>query len=155
MIREPKKPFRFSITPQNIADGVPSDKNFCVIAEGIKETLRSRGVPVLSVQVGPVRTVVVLPRGEWRYATPSVLKQAAEHFDQTKVWMLPVGEYRLQPLAHSLRAFVRKQLDRGRRRSGKCLPAGSVRRERYVRISPRITAFDRMGKRVALAMQGA
>lgn len=95
------------------------DAAYCVVAEGLKDTLKQQGTPALAVQVGPQRTVIYFGGGrEVRYSTPSCLKTALQHYDKTKTWKLPEGEYNLNPICKSDTRKSRREEAKRRRAAG-------------------------------------
>ena len=81
-----------SIKEKHVRRAKCRDKNNCVIAQALKD-----GLPMVSaVEVGPSITKVTIDRFECRFRTPSALRRALNHYDDTGKWILAVGDYVLR-----------------------------------------------------------
>src|SRR4051812_41236665 len=103
-LEDAKKPLTFKINHKHVALAKCGDPNNCVVAQAINDAL---GDYFDGVEVGSSVTKVYSPDKVLRYATPNKLKRAIPHFDKTKQWDLPPGEYSLLPPPKSMRQGAR------------------------------------------------
>lgn len=118
-IKDAKKPLTFKISPKHVVVAKCGDPNNCVVAQAINDAL---GDYFDGVEVGSSVTKVFSPGKVVRYATPNKLKRAIPHFDITKQWDLPPGEYSLLPPPASMRIGARP--NRWKKKSVKKTTAG-------------------------------
>lgn len=101
-IIDAKKPFSFEITHESVRDAIRNDATHCVVALGVQQTCKSRGLDILHMEVGPQRTTMIFTGRAVRYRTPEDLRKGLLEFDETGDWSLPLGAYVLKPLPKSL-----------------------------------------------------
>jgi hypothetical protein len=143
-LEDAKKPFVFDIKKCDITNAVQKDKNNCVIAQAIKRTRN-----VVAIEVGSTIIRVKTNDGKiTRYQTPLPLHEALLIYDEVKIWMLPLGKYRLHPPCysnsletihkeHAVRAAKGNRLNKAKynRRTGRNTPK---------RLNSRVIEFAKM-----------
>jgi hypothetical protein len=97
-----REPFWFNISAQHIADAVPGDARYCVVALALDEATGSQ----FDYQIGAGITKIfdVKKKIEVRFTTPGCLRAQIRKFDRPNGrWKLPPGLYRLNPMSESHR----------------------------------------------------
>lgn len=133
-----KNPLYFTIREDDLTQATCKNPQQCVVARALT---RAVGDPFVLAEVGITTTRIIQgnPLDEsthtiYSYRTPPALARGIRHFDKTKKWSLPVGEYQLQPW-HSGRSNHKSH--KTKKSSGKLKRFGQTRTgERVVRTSP-------------------
>jgi len=114
-----KKRYKFFMDNTVAQAACPADANRCAVADAINSECLKQGKRVLTIQVGPQRTVVALAGGRIiRYTTPTILRKAIKVFDETHQWPLPSGYYSVEPLQKSLTSSYVRERAKLRRAEG-------------------------------------
>lgn len=102
------KPLIFRITAAHVAKAKCQNPNECVVAQAINDQLVDQ---LERIDVGTSIIKITTETKVYRYATPSRLRDCIKVFDRTKMWNLPLGEYRLNamPRATATRQVTRSE----------------------------------------------
>lgn len=87
-IIESKKPLIVKVSQENLTCGVQRNKNCCVFANA----LHSMFPDLLRVEVGASIISLLFSDKEVRYMTSEEARKAIKHYDDKRVWILPIGE---------------------------------------------------------------
>lgn len=97
VVQNAEKALPFIITADHIKKAKCKDPSKCVIAQALDD-IPIVGETAEDIQVGTTCTKIRMKTGiVIRYTTPPKLGRAVRHFDETKEWNLPPGNYTLRP----------------------------------------------------------